>query len=108
MFAITQHGFRAITAEMDLAPGEERVQLIPAELIARIDADQRRQERAQLLRDTDWTQMADASLTAAQKAAMAAYRQALRDLPGIAGFPDVPWPTMPVLGEGAAGAISAK
>lgn len=108
MYAITDSGYRAITAGMSLNPGESATQDIPASLALRIRSDMAKTQRSQLLRDTDWTQMADASLTAAQKAAMAAYRQALRDLPSLAGFPDVPWPTMPVLGEGAAGAISAK
>lgn len=41
-----------------------------------------RTERNARLRDCDWTQMADAPLTADQKAAYAAYRQQLRDMPG--------------------------
>lgn len=108
LYAVTASGYRAITEEMQLQPGETAVREVPQRVMDRIKADQARSDRAQLLRDTDWTQMADASLTASQKVAMAAYRQALRDLPSLAGFPDVPWPSMPVLGEGAAGAISAK
>lgn len=49
-------------------------------------------ERDELLRSTDWTLMADAPLSGAQKAAWGVYRQALRDLPALPGFPDVPWP----------------
>ncbi len=45
---------------------------------------------------TDWTQTADAPLTESQQAAWAAYRQALRDLPGVySGEGPIPWPTAP-------------
>lgn len=40
-----------------------------------------RAERDRLLRDSDWTQLPDAPLTADERAQWAAYRQALRDLP---------------------------
>ena len=52
-----------------------------------------RATRNQLLTQTDWTQVADAPV---DKAAWAAYRQALRDVPVQAGFPwDVIWPEQP-------------
>jgi hypothetical protein len=55
-----------------------------------------RTKRTQLLRDTDWTVLADAPLTAAQKTAWEAYRQALRDLPAQdVGPGDVVWPSAP-------------
>lgn len=106
MYAITNSGFRAVTPEMSLAPGESRVSQIPEALAVKVAADQRRVERDELLRATDWTQMADAPLTAAQKTAMSVYRQALRDLPSLPGFPDITWPTLPQL-SGAAGDIKA-
>ena len=40
-----------------------------------------RNQRNQLLAQSDWTQMIDSPLTAEQKSAWAIYRQALRDLP---------------------------
>jgi hypothetical protein len=40
-----------------------------------------RNQRDQLLAQSDWTQMADSPLSAEQKEAWATYRQALRDLP---------------------------
>lgn len=59
-------------------------------------ADQIRAERTRRLSDSDWTQVDDAPLTNTQKAAWAAYRQALRDIPQQAGFPwDVVWPETP-------------
>ena len=52
-----------------------------------------RTQRTEKLRDSDWTQVADAPI---DKAAWAAYRQALRDVPTQSGFPwQVTWPTQP-------------
>ena len=55
-----------------------------------------RNERNLRLAYTDWTQLPDAPLTAEQKAAYAEYRQALRDVPEQAGFPEaIEWPEEP-------------
>ena len=66
------------------------------ESIAAKDAEQAksvREQRNQKLKDSDWTQVADAPV---DQAAWAAYRQALRDIPSQQGFPwDVQWPTQP-------------
>lgn len=52
-----------------------------------------------LLQACDWTQLADASLDAAQRQRWAAYRQALRDIPAQPGFPGaVVWPERPSRG----------
>lgn len=52
-----------------------------------------RAQRANLLKDSDWTQIADATVN---KAIWANYRQQLRDVPQQAGFPwQVQWPTQP-------------
>ena len=52
--------------------------------------------RDRLLSLTDWTQMPDSPLTAEQRAAWAAYRQALRDLPETySGEGPIPWPVAP-------------
>ena len=63
---------------------------------AQKDAEQAksvREQRNQKLKDTDWTQVADAPV---DQAAWAAYRQALRDVPQQTGFPwEVQWPTQP-------------
>ena len=67
-----------------------------AEAIAAKDATQAtavRQTRTQMLKDSDWTQIADST---ADKTAWAAYRQALRDITAQAGFPwTIDWPTQP-------------
>jgi len=52
-----------------------------------------RADRNARLAATDWTQITDST---ADKAAWAAYRQALRDVPSQAGFPQsVTWPQEP-------------
>lgn len=88
---------------MPLFAGETVVSEVPAFLVERIRAEDAREQRRLTLRATDWTQMADAPLTAPEKAAYQIYRQALRDLPGLPGFPDVPWPTLPTIKDGTAG-----
>jgi len=56
-------------------------------------AGQVRAERNSKLKDSDWTQIADCT---ADKAAWAAYRQALRDITAQAGFPwTIDWPEQP-------------
>lgn len=52
-----------------------------------------RETRTQLLKDSDWTQIADST---ADKAAWATYRQALRDISAQSSFPwDITWPDAP-------------
>ena len=52
-----------------------------------------RSTRNAKLTQSDWTQVADAPV---DQAAWATYRQALRDIPSQAGFPnEVTWPTEP-------------
>jgi len=55
-----------------------------------------RAERDRFLTASDWTQVADAPLTAGDRQAWADYRQALRDVPQDFGSPDdVVWPEAP-------------
>jgi hypothetical protein len=55
-----------------------------------------RAQRNFLLFQSDWTQLADASLTQEQKNAWAVYRQALRDAPSSFSTPEeVAWPATP-------------
>lgn len=66
-------------------------ELNEAEIQQRKDAI--RNERNALLAASDWTQLADATV---DKAAWAAYRQALRDIPQQAEFPyNVTYPVTP-------------
>jgi len=57
-----------------------------------------RAKRNALLGECDWTQVADAPLTAEQREAWKEYRQALRNLPGGGGvdvWGEVGWPERP-------------
>ena len=61
-----------------------------------VRASDARVTRDGLIAACDWTQIPDAPLTAAQRAAWATYREALRDVPAQAGFPaTINWPTKP-------------
>jgi hypothetical protein len=52
-----------------------------------------RNSRTEMLKDCDWTQIADST---ADKTAWATYRQALRDITTASGFPwTITWPTQP-------------
>ena len=52
-----------------------------------------RRSRTEMLKDCDWTQIADST---ADKTAWATYRQALRDITTQTGFPwTITWPTQP-------------
>ena len=52
-----------------------------------------RRQRTEMLKDCDWTQLADSTV---DKTAWATYRTALRDVPTQAGFPwTIDWPDAP-------------
>lgn len=58
-----------------------------------LNEQEARDLRDDLLADCDWTQVADAPV---DQSAWATYRQALRDIPQQAGFPqNVTWPVKP-------------
>lgn len=60
-------------------------------------ASDTRAQRDSLIAACDWTQIPDTPLTATQRIAWAAYRQALRDVPAQAGFPaSITWPVSPI------------
>ncbi|MBO1548756.1 phage tail assembly chaperone [Yersinia pseudotuberculosis] len=59
-----------------------------------------KQERDRRIRDSDWTQLADISLTKEQKTDWKTYRQLLRDIPQTYKQPDdVVWPELPRGGQ---------
>lgn len=53
--------------------------------------DEARTIRNNLLSDTDWWAVSDRTMTSEETA----YRQALRDLPDHADWPNMDWPTKP-------------
>jgi hypothetical protein len=93
-----------IVAELDFVeqvhPGRYREQVLSAEEQAAANAAKDamqaanvRQQRNDKLKDSDWTQVADAPV---DQAAWAAYRQQLRDITSQAGFPwTIEWPEQP-------------
>lgn len=59
-------------------------------------AAEARAKRDGLLAETDFMMMPDYPLSEAKRAAAAAYRQALRDVPAQSGFPrQIDWPVKP-------------
>ena len=63
-------------------------------------AAEARAKRNQLIAETDFMAMPDYPLDEERKAAVLAYRQALRDVPEQAGWPrDVEWPEKPAIGK---------
>jgi hypothetical protein len=96
MYAITASGFRCIATASDLAEGETLVRTLPAALLVTLACTEARARRDTQLRSCDWTQVADAPLTDAQRAAWQSYRQALRNIPDQPGFPaQIQWPKVP-------------
>jgi len=64
--------------------------------IAEVDLDELRAVRNHKLTESDWTQMADSSLTDSVKAEWVTYRTALKDITDSAtSLDDVTWPEKP-------------
>jgi hypothetical protein len=79
------------TAELVALTDAEKIER-EAEKTAQM-ASVAREQRNHLLTQSDWSQLADAT---GDKSAWAAYRQALRDVPGQNGFPQtIEWPNKP-------------
>lgn len=88
--APTEFGKKAVTKALpELVDGQW---VLGWDLVA-LSADETRALRDGLLDSCDWTQVADAPV---DQAAWKTYRQALRDIPSQAGFPNtVTWPVAP-------------
>jgi len=96
MYAITTTSYRSIVSADDLQSGESAVDELSAELLAALACADMRLQRDNLLRLCDWTQVVDAPLTDAERAAWLSYRQALRGIPDQPGFPtEIQWPDVP-------------
>ena len=78
-------GSQWINEVIPVEPEPEEPQPTPQDVLVR-------SKRDSLLADTDWTANSDVTMSDE----MRAYRQALRDVPSQAGFPDsVTWPVKP-------------
>jgi len=99
LWGLTNNDLRTLTwdeSNADLKPDAASLDAAwPAVRDARAWA-QMRAERDRLLGASDFTQVADAPLTDADKQAWADYRQTLRDIPQDFATPDdVVWPEQP-------------
>lgn len=96
---MTQHTHKLVNGvRVDLTPEEiSQIEAEEANWLAVADARKAefvRTERNAKLAATDWTQAAD--VPQAVKDSYASYRQALRDVPQQAGFPNqIVWPELP-------------
>lgn len=96
---MTQHTHKFVNGvRVDLTPEEiAEIEANEAEWLAGADARKAefvRTERNAKLAATDWTQASD--VPQAVKDSYAPYRQALRDVPQQAGFPNqIVWPELP-------------
>lgn len=84
---------------LDVLTQESFDEALVIENLARVERSKNevRGRRCWLLAACDWTQLADAPLTVEVKASFVTYRQALRDVPEQAGFPDaIAWPVDPL------------
>ena len=88
--------YKVVNGEYIELTAEELQEIADRAAAADLDFTMGRGQRDAMLRHTDWTQIADASLGAHTAEEWATYRQELRDLPG--GFTkvsEVVWPDDP-------------
>ena len=99
LWGLTNNDLRTLTWDESNADPKPTAEMLDAAWPAVRDARkwaQVRAERDRLLAACDWTQVADAPLTATEKEAWADYRQALRDIPQTQDDPDsIVWPERP-------------
>lgn len=88
---VEPHGREVFSKAMDTNPPKK---VIPTPIFDAVKAaKEARLKRDGLLRASDWSQMPDAPV---DKSVWATYRQALRDVPQQAGFPEnITWPEAP-------------
>ena len=89
--------YKVVNGEYIELTAEELQELEDMKAAADLDFSRTRTQRNSMLRDTDWTQIADAALGAHTAEEWATHRQALRDYPAsaskvseLAGFPTPP------------------
>ena len=88
--------YKIVNGEYIELTAEELQELEDMRAEADLDFSRTRTQRDAMLRDTDWTQIADAALGDHTAEEWATYRQELRDLPaGFTKVSEVVWPTPP-------------
>ena len=106
--------YKVVNGEYIELTAEELQEIKDMREAADLDFSRVRAERNSKLRDTDWTQIADATLGTHTAEEWATHRQALRDYPAsaskvseLAGFPDDP-PTAAAVAAAKAAEEAAK
>ena len=88
--------YKVVNGEYIELTAEELQEMADRAAEADLDFSMVRMDRDNLLRSTDWTQIADATLGSHTAEEWAAYRQELRDLPSKhSKVSEVVWPTPP-------------
>ena len=88
--------YKVVNGEYIELTAEELAEMAERGAQADLDFSMVRMDRDNLLRSTDWTQIADATLGAHTAEEWATYRQELRDLPaGFSKVSEVVWPDDP-------------
>ena len=88
--------YKVVNGEYIELTAEELQELEDRKAAADLDFTMVRAERDGMLRNTDWTQIADAALGDHTAEEWATYRQELRDLPSKhSKVSEVVWPTPP-------------
>ena len=95
LYAYTDNSYRAVASESDALPGERVAAEVPAATLLSIRRQLALVDVAGRIAATNWAMVEDAEVTTQEKAAIRAYRAALRALPDNPSFPDTPWPTPP-------------
>ncbi|WP_313415931.1 phage tail assembly chaperone [Stenotrophomonas sp.] len=95
MYAVSETGYRAVTEEMDLLPGESVLSKVPETVLSAIATKQAKEEVTMRLRRCDWTQATDNDLSEEKRIEWRIYRSNLRDLLGLAILIEIAWPTEP-------------
>ncbi len=92
----TEKRYKVVNGEYIELTTEELQEIADRAAEADLDFTFVRADRDGLLRNTDWTQIADATLGSHTAEEWAAYRQELRDLPtGFTKVSEVVWPDDP-------------
>ena len=88
--------YKVVNGEYIELTAEELQEMEDRRAAADLDFTFTRAHRDALLRESDWTQIADAALGDHTAEEWATYRQELRDLPaGFSKVSEVVWPTPP-------------